>query len=309
MDQRGFARLARRLAASGTAATLLLGLLAVSAPVAAGHLPDWGAPSRDGLDAVNTTALEGCSMQAPDGLSLYFASNRPHATGTDLDIYVARRASTGDAWGAPESLGAPINTAANELCPTPVRGNGLFFISTRAGGYGAQDIWFARLNPAQGWTDPVNLGPGVNSALSEAGPSYFEVDGGGFLYFSSGGAANSSDIYVSEQATDGSFGPRAAVGGLNSSFDDFRPNVRRNGLEIVLDSNRDGFQGGSRNLDIWTATRASLTDPWSAPVNLGALVNTSAGEIRASFSWDGRTLFLGRSPGPVGSSDLFFTTR
>ena len=187
MEQRRFARLARRLVASGIVATLLLGMLAVSAPVAARHFSDWRAPSLAGLDSVNTTALEGCSMQSPDGLSLYFASNRPHSTGTDLDIYVSRRASIGDAWGVPENLGAPINTAANELCPTPVRGNGLFFVSTKAGGYGAGDLYFARMNPAQGWTDPVNLGSGVNSALSEAAASFFEADGRGFLYFSSGG--------------------------------------------------------------------------------------------------------------------------
>jgi len=309
MELRRFARLARRLVASGIVATLLLGMLAVSAPVAARHFSDWRTPSRTGLDAVNTTALEGCSMQSPDGLSLYFASNRPHSTGTDLDIYVSRRASTGDAWGTPENLGAPINSAGNELCPTPVRGNGLFFVSTRPGGYGGQDLYFTRENPAHGWTDPINLGPGVNSALNEAASSYFEADGRAFLYFSSGGAANTSDIYVSEQAPDGSFGPRAAVAGLNSTFDDFRPNVRKNGLEVVFDSNRDGFQGGSRNLDIWTATRASVADPWSAPTNLGQMVNTSASEIRASFSWDGSRLYFGRSPGPVGSSDLLFTTR
>jgi hypothetical protein len=299
-------------------AALLLGTLAVSAPVAAKHFSDWGAPSRDGLDAVNTTALEGCAMQSPDGLSLYFASNRPRYEGdprTDLDIYVSRRASTGDAWGAPENLGDTINSAANEFCPTPVRGKGLYFVSARTDGYGlgssgAGDIYFTRLNPAHGWTTPANLGPGVNSALSEAGPSYFEADGRGFLYFSSGGAPNTSEIYVSEQAPDGSFGPRAAVAELNiSNFDDSRPNVRKDGLEVVFDSNRDGFQGGVRNPDIWTATRASVTVPWLAPTNLGPVVNTSAAETRASFSWDGSTLYFGRLPGPVGSFDLFFTTR
>ncbi len=308
MDHRRSGRFARRLLASGAVATLTLAMLGVWAPVAARQFSEWGAPSRTGLDAVNTTALEGCSMQSPDGLSLYFASSRPHGTGTDFDIYVSRRAGTSDAWGTPENLGAPINGAGNELCPTPVRGNGLFFVSTRPGGYGGQDLYFTRQNPTHGWTDPVNLGPGVNSALNEAAASYLEADGRSFLYFSSGGAANTSDIYVSEQAPDGSFGPRTAVAELNSAFDDFRPNVRRGGLEIVFDSNRDGYQGGSRNLDIWTATRATLADPWSVPVNLD-VVNTPAGEIRASFSWDGRTLYFGRSPGPVGSSDLFFTTR
>ncbi len=317
MEQRRFGRFTRRLVALGTVATLLLGMLAVTAPVTAKQFADWVTPSQDGLANVNTTALEGCSMQSPDGLSLYFASNRDGFQGVsrNLDIWVAHRASTADAWGQPENLGDTINSGANEFCPTPVRGKGLYFISARTDGYGtgshgAGDIYFARLNPAHGWTDPVNLGSGVNSAVTEAGPSYFEADGHGYLYFSSGGVANTSEIYVSEQAPDGSFGLRTAVAELNSSaFDDFRPNVRKNGLEVVFDSNRDGFQGGSRNLDIWTATRASVADAWSAPTNLGAVVNTAAAELRASFSWDGSTLYFGRNPGAVGSMDLYFTTR
>lgn len=258
---------------------------------------------------VNTTYLEGCSMQSPDGLSLYFASNRDGFQGDtrNLDIWVAHRAGTGDAWGAPENLGDTINSTFNELCPTPVRGEGLFFISAREGN---GDIFFSRLDPAHGWTTPVNLGSNVNSpTLGEAGPSYFEADGQGYLYFSSASATlNTSEIYVSEQAPDGSFGARAAVTELNGAFDDFRPNVREDGLEMVFDSNRDGFQGDTRNLDIWTATRASVADPWSTPINV-AVLNTDAGELRASFSWDGSTLYFGRNPGPVGLMDLYVTTR
>lgn len=310
MKDPGFNRSARRLVASGTMATLLIGMLAVSAPVAAKQFGVWLAPKQDGLANVNTTALEGCAMQSPDGLSLYFASNRDGYQGVtrNLDIWVAHRASTGDAWGVPENLGPTINSTANELCPTPVRGNGLFFISAREG---AGDIYFARLNPAHGWTTPMNLGSNVNSpTLGEAGPSYFEADGRAFLYFSSGGAANTSEIYVSEQALDGSFGPRAAVAELNiSNRDDFRPNVRKNGLEVVFDSNRARFVGDTRtDFDIWTATRASVADPWSTPVNL-AVVNTAAGELRASFSWDGSTLYFGRTGAPGVQPDLWFTIR
>jgi len=36
--------------------------------------------------------------------------------------------------------------------------------------------------------------------------------------------------------------------------------------------------------DIWVATRNSLRDPWSAPVNLGASVNTTAAETRPSLA-------------------------
>lgn len=276
----------------------LTATLAMPGPVAAKQFSAWADPVL--VPGVNTTYLEGCSMQSPDGLSLYFASNRPGGVG-GLDIWVAHRASTSDSWGTPENLRAPVNSSSDELCPTPVRGKGLFFISARPDGYGGGDIYFARLSPAHGWTAPVNLGSEVNSVRGEAGPSYFEADGHAFLYFSSG-----SDIYASQQASNGSWGSAAPVTELNSASGDFRPNVRKDGLEIVFDSNRTGGSGGQ---DLWTATRESVDDPWSTPANLGNVVNTTANEVRGSFSWDASVLFFGRNPGPVGSMDLYFTTR
>ena len=298
MEQRRFGGFGRRLIVSGTVATLLLGMLAVTAPVAAKQFSAWADPGL--VPGVNTASLEGCAMQSPDGLSLYFASNRSGGVG-GLDIWVAHRPNTSHPWHTPENLGTPINSTSDELCPTPVRGKGLFFISARSGGYGGGDIYFARLNPAHGWTAPMNLGSGVNSSAGEAGPSYFEADGRAFLYFSSG-----PDIYASEQASNGSWGSAAPVTELNSASGDFRPNVRKDGLEIVFDSNRTGTYGLQ---DLYTATRASVNDPWSTPTNLGNVVNTTASEVRGSFSWDARVLYFGRNPGPVGSMDLWFTTR
>lgn len=68
------------------------------------------------------------------------------------------------------------------------------------------------------------------------------------------------------------------------------------GLEIVFDSNRSDTLGGQ---DLYSATRESIDDPWSTPVNLGTLVNTAANETRGSF-WRGETLYFGRSPGAEG---------
>ena len=88
--------------------------------------------------------------------------------------------------------------------------------------------------------------------------------------------------------------------------------MRKDGREIVFSSNRAGGAGGQ---DIWSATRASVEDPWSAPVNLGTSVNTSLGESRPSFSWHAEQLLFGRA-GPVGTgeggtgaSDIYVTTR
>jgi hypothetical protein len=263
---------------------------------------------------LNTPSLDGCPIQSPDGLSLYMASNRPRFAGdtrTDLDIWVAHRESPTAPWGAPQNLGAPINSTANDFCPTPVRGRGLFFVSNRTieGACGGSDIYFARHNPDHGWSEPVHFlctwQRGPNGALDEMGPSYVNA-GGPSLYFSSG-----PDIYVSERLREDSFGPAEPVEELNSTAADIQPNIRRDGREIAFASNRL-----SGDQDLWVSTRDDVDDPWSAPANLGSAVNTAANETRPALSWDGTTLYFGRAPTPggptditEGSSDIFVTTR
>jgi len=289
----------------------VLMLVIGAGPAAARSYGDWSAArSLESLPGssseVNTSALDGCPIQAPDGLSLYMASTRPGGLG-GIDIWVAYRASTDVGFGAPVNLGAPINSAADDFCPTPVNGKGLFFASRRANGCApnSADLYFARRNPARGWTTPANLGCTVNSAADEFSPSYVEEDGVGVLYFSSN-RAGSQDIYRSVQQADGSFGAPQLLAALNSAFDESRPNVRKDGREIVFDSNRPGGLGAT---DIYAATRDSVEEPWSAPVNLGPAVNSAAGESRASLSWDGHTLIFGSTRPGEGSSDIYYSTR
>ena len=265
---------------------------------------------------LNTPSLDGCPIQSPDGLSLYLASNRPRFAGdtrTDLDIWVASRGSTDEPFGAPVNLGEPVNSTADDFCPTPVRGNGLFFVSREAlpGACGLGDIYFARQNPAHGWSEPEHLAcapDGPNSALDEQGPSRVEIDGTEYLYFSRSTlpAGTSGEIFVSANGA-GGYGPATAVTALNDpAANDIQPNVRKDGLEVVFSSARAGGVGSQ---DIWAASRDSSGDPWSTPYNLGVAVNTAAGESRPSLSWQGEQLLFGRSPGPEGSSDIYVTTR
>lgn len=294
---------------------LLLGLL-LAIPTSAIAWPNatsWGAATKVdevGLNSseLNTPFADGCPIQAPDGLSMYMASNRPGGLG-GLDIWVATRSSTDAPWGAPQNLGEPVNSAADDFCPTPVRGNGLFFVSREAlpGSCGMGDIYFTRSNRPHGWSEPEHLGcapDGPNTALDEQGPSYIDVDGREFLYFSSG-----ADIFVSERASNGSFGAGQSVAELNGSATEVQPNVRRDGREIVFASNDPSRPGALGGFDIYTATRDSIDDPWSAPVNLGSAVNTVDSETRPSLSWDARQLLFGRAPGPEGGSDIYVSTR
>ena len=265
---------------------------------------------------LNTASLDGCPIESPDGLSLYMASNRPGGKGA-LDIWVATRERASDPWGAPVNLPEPINSASDDFCPTPINGKGLLFVSRRVVQgvtCGLGDIYFTRRNPAHGWSQPQHLGcdpAGPNSALDEQGPSYAQ----GRLYFSRSSlpAGNTGELYVSEKQGDMSFGAPSPIVELNNAAaNDIQPNVRKDGREIVFSSNRAGGLGGQ---DIWSATRTSVDDPWSAPVNLGSNVNTGLGESRPSISRDAQQLLFGRAgpagtgEGNTGMSDIYLTTR
>lgn len=263
---------------------------------------------------LNTPFTDGCPIQSPDGLSLYMASNRPGGKG-GLDIWVSTRASTNDPWGAPVNLPEPINSASDDFCPTPVRRDGLFFVSRKVVEgvtCGLGDIYFSRRNPAHGWSEPRHLAcapAGPNSVLDEQGPSYAQ----GRLYFSRSSAVVSGDLYVSRKKGTMSFGAATPIAELNDAgANDIQPNVRKDGREIVFSSNRAGGLGGQ---DIWSATRASVEAPWSAPVNLGPNVNTGLGESRPALSRDAQQLLFGRAgpagtgEGGTGMSDIYVTTR
>jgi WD40-like Beta Propeller Repeat len=308
-----------RMRGALVAVTIVVGVTAAAA--SAMHFAAWSAAQK--IDEIagnhpdlNTAFLDGCPIQAPDGLSLYIASNRPGGIG-GLDIWVSTREKRSDSWGAPVSLPEPVNSASDDFCPTPLHGGGLLFVSRRVEPgvtCGLGDIYFARENPAYGWSDPEHLAcapDGPNSALDEQGPSFVQAQ----LYFSRSSLppGNTGELYVSDQTGDRTFGPATAIAELNdAAANDIQPNVRKDGREIVFSSNRSGGAGGQ---DIWTATRGSADDPWSAPVNLGASVNTSFGESRPSLSWDGEQLLFGRAGPPgtgedgTGASDIHVTAR
>jgi Tol biopolymer transport system component len=289
----------------------LVTLAAVAASMAAlasaGEFSSWTTAVRvesiPGTDpSFNGAALDGCPFVSRDGKRFYMASNRLGGLG-GIDIWVASRDSVDEPWGAPENVGAPVNSAANDFCPTIARDGHLFyFVSNRAGGCGGDDIYTTRLRPG-GWDPVVNLGCDVNSAANEASPMPLpERATGPVLYFSSTRSGN-SDLYESA-SHGGAFGAASAVAELNTGAQDGQPNLRRDGLEIFFFSSRAG------NNDIYSATRASVSEPWSTPVNLGPSVNSPASDTRPSLSWDGTTLYFGSTrAGGDGDSDHYVTTR
>jgi Tol biopolymer transport system component len=297
-------------------ATLGSAMVLVSAVTASSggqKYSEWSTPVNLG-PAVNSSAMDRAPAVSKDGLSLYFSSNRLGGVGME-DIYVSQRETRDGEWGLPTNLGPIINTTVNEQVPALSRdGHLLFFVSGRQpGGFGGADIWVSRREDTHddfAWQPAENLGAGVNSASTDAGPSYFENDEVGVphLYFQSNrpGGPGISNFYVSEQMADGSFGPAVLIPEL-SFGDSSRASIRHDGREIFFNSNRPGSIADS--LDLWVATRDSVFDAWSEPVNLGSTLNSELVDVQPYISSDGETLFFASNRLNGGPTDLYMSTR
>jgi len=272
---------------------------------------DWSDPVNLG-PVVNSSSLDTGPRLSPDGLSLYFSSNRPGIGG--FDIWIARRDCKSCPWQAPVPLGPNINTTGNDSSPSfSPDGHLLFFSSDRSpGGFGSGDIWVSfRWNSHDdfGWVPPVNLGPSVNTGDEEFGAAFLparSIFGRHTFYFTR--SAEEQDIFETRLTRGGVVsGPVTEINALGAL--DGEPNFRGDGKELVFFSQRDGSVNGS--VDIWSATRAHANAPWSPPVNLGSPVNTQFAEIGVGMSFDGTELYIvkGQQLGGSGQRDIWVSTR
>ena len=77
---------------------------------------------------------------APDGVTLYFSSNRPGGLGS-MDIWMTRRLDdTWQNWSDPVNLGSPINTEDMDTFFTMDAGGEYAYMSTERKSYGESDI-------------------------------------------------------------------------------------------------------------------------------------------------------------------------
>ncbi len=108
-------------------------------------------------DNINTKFNETHASFSPNGMELYFTSNRPGGYG-GLDIYVSSLDTNGD-WGPAKNLGAVINTSFNEETPfLTADGKKLFFSSQGHYNMGGYDIFYSDRSENGDWLYPLNIG-------------------------------------------------------------------------------------------------------------------------------------------------------
>jgi hypothetical protein len=142
----------------------------------------WGEPEKDSTININTSDAGFSPSLSSDGLSIFLAS------WDSLDLYVSTRPTKDDLWSEPVNLGPTVNGVNNtweNYCPNiSADGLSLFFASNREGGSGGMDLWMTRRSTIDGpWSEPVNLGPTINSSRGEHSPE-ISPDGRSLLFSS-----------------------------------------------------------------------------------------------------------------------------
>jgi outer membrane protein OmpA-like peptidoglycan-associated protein len=106
---------------------------------------------------------------ASDGLTLYFASDRPGGFG-GIDLYVTKKDPKTGLWSVPQNLGKNINTKGDEKTPfIHSDSETLYYSSTGQYGFGGYDIFYVRKNEKGEWQEPENIGAPINGTTDDTG--------------------------------------------------------------------------------------------------------------------------------------------
>lgn len=212
---------------------------------------------------LNTSYLDGTPNISTDGLSLFFASDRPGGRG-DMDLWISTRPSLDVDWSEPENLGSVVNSNQVDAMPC-ISSDGLtlyFYSSERPSGLGSGDLWVSRRSsPAEPWGAPENLGPNVNSSKDDGWPCL--LSDGLTLIFNSNRAVSPEDydLYISRRTSIEDPWQQALNLGpsVNSPYNDGAPSVSADGQWLYFHSERPG-PGGHGDLDLWQARIEPLVD-------------------------------------------------
>lgn len=109
----------------------------------------------------------------------------------------------------------------------------------------------------------------------------------------------------------GPWGPavRVEAAGADAAFNgpslDGCPFVSRDGKSFYMASARPGGLGG---IDVWVSHRDGPDEPWGAPENVRATVNSPANDFCPTLARDGHGFyFASNRPGGCGGDDIYST--
>jgi hypothetical protein len=217
-------------------------------------------------------------------------------------------------WSAPTAV-VEVNTAAHDGCPIESpNGRKLYIASTRAGGFGKNDIWVAERPDKQSpWGPMTNLGSTINTGDHEFCPT--PLRGGRLLFVSDRAACGATpgmtppvgDMYITRKRPGGTWATPRHLGcvsdgtGPNFSGGEFGPSlVTIQGVRYLYFSST----GTGTNHDIYRS-RQRLDGTFGAPEAVAEL-NTSAVDQMPNVSRHGTEIVFASNRG--GNMDIWTST-
>jgi hypothetical protein len=233
---------------------------------------------------------------------MIFVSERPGGFGS-MDLWISY--NFGGSWQSPVNLGNAVNTPFMESAPYLAPGDSvLYFSSSATGGHGSLDVYRCPLN--MGIPGPKeNLPAPVNGGAHDCCP-VISNDGERFYICSDrAGGFGSMDVWAFERSGEAWINPRNLGPQVNSSATDCPRWISDDGQTLALVTTRAGGYGGA---DLWFTEWNGQV--WSAPINMGSVINTATDELGPDFQDNmraiGGTIYFGSArPGGVGGRDIW----
>ena len=200
---------------------------------------------------INTKYHESTATISKDGNTMYFTRNNyfkgrlKSARDKEVKLKIYKATKQNDSWGSIEELpfnGDQYSTAHPALSPDNDK---LYFSSDMPGSYGKSDIWFVYIFENGEYSQPINLGPNVNTEFRESFPF---LDKENNLYYSSDGKLGLGGFDVFSSKLNNRGYPQSSINlgmPVNSAFDDFGYVYNQMKNFGYISSNRDGLNGSS----------------------------------------------------------------
>lgn len=246
--------------------------------------------------SINTSADEGLACINPLENILFFTRR----SGVHEKLFKAEQIAD-TVWRTQELL---IPDAGNRLGAHTLSADGSTLIFTacdRPDSRGRCDLYESVRNKEGLWSVPRNLGSAINTPSWESQPS-LSFDGK-ILIFSSTreGGKGGSDLWMSF-FNNGEWSTPSNLSDINTSGDEKSPFLHADGKTLFFASN--GREESFGNLDLYFTHFDSEVKRWSAPINLGASVNSPFNESGLTFNTRGNRGFINRFQ-PGKGEDLF----
>ncbi len=238
-------------------------------------------------DSVNSKESEYFPSLTIDGKKLIFTRR---VNNTNEDFYESDLNENGN-WSKAYPLPGNINSATFNEGAQNISQDGKWLIFTGCNfpqGLGSCDLYISYLTK-NGWSDPENLGPNVNSEFWESTPSLSPDKRD--LYFSSNvpGGFGGADIWVCHRNDNGKWSEPYNLGPeINTPGDEGTPFIHADNQTLFFNSN--GHPGYSEKPDLFVSRKLS-DGQWSKPENLGYPINTIDDEGSLVVASDGKTAY------------------